>query len=58
MKIGDLVKVLTVDGNPIGLITDAWPDTVGGQQGYVKINGIERQWIVHDTQVEVINASR
>ena len=58
MKVGDLVKLLTVDGNPVGLVTDAWDDFGGGQQGYVKINGRENQWIFCSTQVEVINASR
>ena len=57
MKVGDVVKLLTVDGHPIGLVTDAW-DSAGGRQGYVKINGRAKQWIFRDTQIEVISASR
>ena len=58
MKAGDLVKLLTVEGNPIGLVTDAWGDHRDGQYGYVKINGREKQWIFRSSQVEVLNASR
>ena len=58
MQVGDIVKLLTVDGHPIGLVTEAWGSNTGGRQGYVKINGRDRQWIFRDEQVEVISASR
>ena len=58
MRVGDLVKVLTVDGQPLGLVTDAWDSTSGGRQGYVKICGRAKQWIFRNTQVEVLNESR
>ena len=58
MKIGDLVKLLTIDGNPIGLVTDTWDYFGGGRQGFVKINGREKQWIFRASQVEVINEDR
>ena len=58
MQVGDLVKLLSVDGHPFGLVTDAWDSNTGGRQGYVKINGRSKQWIFRDKQVEVINASR
>jgi len=57
MKAGDLVRLLTVEGNPIGLVTDAW-GSLAGRYGYVKINGCEKQWIFRSSQVEVLNASR
>ena len=58
MRVGDVVKLLTVDGRPIGLVTEAWDSNTGGRQGYVKINGRDRQWIFRDKQIEVISASR
>ena len=58
MQVGDIVKLLTVDGQPIGLVTEAWDSNTGGRQGYVKINGRDRQWIFRDKQIEVISASR
>ena len=58
MRVGDVVKLLTVDGHPIGLVTEAWDSNTGGRQGYVKINGRDRQWIFRDKQIEVISASR
>jgi len=58
VQVGDIVKLLTVDGYPIGLVTEAWDSNTGGRQGYVKINGRAKQWIFRDKQVEVISASR
>ena len=58
MQVGDIVKLLTVDGHPIGLVTDAWDSNTGDRQGYVKINGRSKQWIFRDKQIEVISASR
>ena len=58
MQVGDLVKLLTLDGNPIGLVTDVWGEHRDSKCGFVKINGREKQWICRDTQVEVLNASR
>jgi len=58
VRVGDVVKLLTVDGRPIGLVTEAWDSNTGGRQGYVKINGRDRQWIFRDKQIEVISASR
>ena len=58
MQVGDIVKLLTVADQPIGLVTDAWDSTTGGRQGYVKINGRSKQWIFRDTDIEVISASR
>ena len=58
MKVGDLVKLLTVDGNPIGLVTDVWGEHRDSQCGFVKINGREKQWIFRSSQVEVLNGSR
>tara|TARA_B100000674_G_scaffold133993_1_gene103571 strand:+ start:196 stop:372 length:177 start_codon:yes stop_codon:yes gene_type:complete len=58
MQVGDVVKLLIVDGHPIGLVTDAWDSNTGGRQGYVKINGRAKQWIFRDTQIEVISAGR
>ena len=58
MQVGDIVKLLTVDGHPIGLVTDAWDSNKGTRQGRVKIDGHDRQWIFRDNQIEVISASR
>ena len=58
MQVGDIVKLLTVAGCPIGLVTEAWDSNTGGRQGYIKISGHDREWIFRDTQIEVISASR
>ena len=66
MKVGDLVRCMTVDGNPVGLVVErfspahsrldspkARPDIF-----YVLIPGYEDSFPIRTNQMELVNAGR
>ena len=62
MKVGDLVKCMTVDGRPVGLIVERFffvsePSTPTGIF-YVLIPGHEDPFPIRTRQMELVNASR
>ena len=59
MKVGDLVRCMTVDGKPVGLVVEqfmAFDSSV--YIFYVLIPGYEDPFPIRTSQMELVNASR
>jgi hypothetical protein len=66
MKVGDLVRCMTVDGKPVGLVVERFVHTskpsisndYHGDIFYVLISGYEDPFPIRTRQMELVNASR
>ncbi len=61
MKVGDLVRCMTVDGKPVGLVVERFsPKTTmpANTIFYVLISGYEDPFPIRTRQMELVNASR
>ncbi len=63
MQVGDLVRCMTVDGKPVGLVVERFffvsePRTTSRDIFYVLIPGYEDPFPIRTRQMELVNASR
>lgn len=66
MKVGDLVRCLTVEGQPVGLVVERFSPAHSRLDSprlrpdifYVLIPGYEDSFPIRTSQMELINASR
>ena len=66
MQVGDLVRCVTVDGKPMGLIVERFSPAHSRLDSprlrpdifYVLISGDEDSFPIRTSQMEVVNASR
>jgi hypothetical protein len=62
MQIGDLVRCMTVDGRPVGLVVERFvfvsKPTNHTDIFYVLIPGYEDPFPIRTSQMELVNASR
>jgi len=58
MKIGDLVRCMTVEGKPVGLVVERFEHFVNVDIFYVLIPGYVDSFPLRASQMEVIDASR
>ena len=62
IKIGDLVRCMTVDGKPVGLVVERFvfvmKPTNPTDIFYVLISGYEDSFPIRTSQMELVNASR
>tara|TARA_R110002020_G_scaffold37239_20_gene112636 strand:+ start:3830 stop:4018 length:189 start_codon:yes stop_codon:yes gene_type:complete len=62
MKVGDLVRCMTVDGKPVGLVVERFVFAMKPVNTtdifYVLISGYEDPFPLRTSQMELVNASR
>ena len=58
MQVGDLVRCMTVDGMPVGLVVERFVALGPSDVFYVLISGYEDSFPNRTCQMELVNASR
>jgi hypothetical protein len=58
MKVGDLVRCMTVDGKPIGLVVERFEYFPNVDIFYVLIPGYVDSFPIRVSQMEIVNESR
>ena len=58
MKVGDLVRCMTVDGKPVGLVVERFVALGPSDVFYVLIPGYEDSFPIRTSQMELVSASR
>ena len=61
MQVGDLVRCMTIDGKPVGLVVERYKLDWRGRPSnifYVLIPGYEDPFPIRTRQMELVNASR